>query len=94
MVLNTFFIAPILDMAHSLNADYVEARLLEAAALQQLQRLQEAAQSLESLLEAGRRTDHWLIASPHKIRARAAKKRRGRTSDKIHAPKIIDQTGT
>jgi len=44
-----------------LNSDYAEARLLEAVALQSLERLREAADSLNSLAESGRRVDHWLI---------------------------------
>jgi len=44
-----------------LNADYCEARLLEACALQQLARIQESANSLNSLIESGRRCTHWLI---------------------------------
>ena len=43
------------------NPDYVEARLLEAAALQQLGRRREAAESLNALLESGRRVEHWLL---------------------------------
>lgn len=43
------------------NADYVEARLLEAAALVELGRRREAAASLDKLLESGRRVDHPLI---------------------------------
>lgn len=43
------------------NADYVEARLLEAAALAELGRRREAAASLDKLLESGRRVDHPLI---------------------------------
>ncbi|MCB1184640.1 hypothetical protein KDM41_14515 [bacterium] len=45
-----------------LNPDYAEARLLEAVALQQAERLREAADSLNKLVESGRRVDHWLIA--------------------------------
>ncbi len=44
-----------------LNGDYVEARLLEAVALQGLERNREAADSLNDLVESGRRVDHWLI---------------------------------
>jgi len=43
------------------NPDYAEARLLEALALQKLDRLVEAADSLNSLVESGRRVEHWLI---------------------------------
>ena len=43
------------------NADYAEARLLEALALRNLGRLVEAADSLNALVESGRRVDHWLI---------------------------------
>lgn len=46
-----------------LNADYVEARLLEAVALAAQDRKLEAARSLDDLVEAGRRLDHWLIAN-------------------------------
>ncbi|MBU8869710.1 MAG: hypothetical protein KOO60_02435 [Gemmatimonadales bacterium] len=46
-----------------LNPDYVEARLLEGVALEQQDRLHEASKSLDSLIEVGRRVDHWLIAS-------------------------------
>jgi len=42
------------------NADYCEARLLECCALQQLGREREAAESLASLIESGRRVDHAL----------------------------------
>lgn len=42
------------------NPEYPEARLLEAAALTALDRRQEAARSLMSLRESGRRQDHWL----------------------------------
>lgn len=45
------------------NPDYVEARLLEAAALRRLGRLREAAASLDKLVESGRRVDHPLIAA-------------------------------
>jgi len=44
------------------NSDYAEARLLEAVALQKLDRLVEAADSLNALVESGRRVDHWLIS--------------------------------
>ena len=44
------------------NADYAEARLLEAVALHALDRRREAAESLNKLVESGRRVDHWLIA--------------------------------
>ncbi len=44
-----------------LNHDYIEARLLEAASLQALDRHKEAADSLNSLVESDRRIDHWLI---------------------------------
>jgi tetratricopeptide (TPR) repeat protein len=53
-----------LQEAHSalrLNPDYVEARLLEIVVLQELQRNLEAADRLNSLLELGRRVDHWII---------------------------------
>jgi len=43
------------------NPDYAEARLLESAALQKLDRLVEAADSLNALVESGRRVEHWLI---------------------------------
>ena len=43
------------------NADYAEARLLETVALQKQERLLEAADSLNSLVESGRRVEHWLI---------------------------------
>lgn len=46
-----------------INADYAEARLLEAAALVRLERPREAADSLHCLLESGRRVSHWLIDS-------------------------------
>jgi tetratricopeptide (TPR) repeat protein len=42
------------------NRDYCEARLLEACALQQLGRDREAADSLDALVESGRRVDHAL----------------------------------
>ncbi len=45
------------------NPDYVEARLLEAAALRRLGRPLEAAASLDKLVESGRRVDHPLIAA-------------------------------
>lgn len=44
-----------------LNPDYVEARLLEGAALASLGRRLEAAQALDALRESGRRVDHWLV---------------------------------
>jgi tetratricopeptide (TPR) repeat protein len=44
-----------------LNPDYVEARLLEATALQILEREREAADSLAALGESGRRVQHWLL---------------------------------
>jgi tetratricopeptide (TPR) repeat protein len=43
------------------NPDYVEARLLEICALQQLQRLQEAEASYQALGESGRRIDSGLL---------------------------------
>lgn len=43
------------------NPDYIEARLLEATALVELDREREALDSLEKLRESGRRVDHWLI---------------------------------
>jgi tetratricopeptide (TPR) repeat protein len=43
------------------NSDYAEARLLEAVALQKQERLVEAADSLNALVESGRRVEHWLI---------------------------------
>jgi tetratricopeptide (TPR) repeat protein len=46
-----------------LNSDYVEARLLEAVALQAGGRTREAAVSLNALVESGRRVGHWLIAA-------------------------------
>ena len=45
------------------NADYCEARLLEALALQKLERATEAADSLNALVESGRRVEHWVIGS-------------------------------
>lgn len=45
------------------NPDYVEARLLEAAALRRLGRPREAAACLDKLVESGRRVDHPLIAA-------------------------------
>ncbi len=42
------------------NPEYPEARLLEAAALAELDRGKEAADSLTTLRESGRRSDHWL----------------------------------
>lgn len=44
-----------------LNPDYVEARLLEATALQAVDRRREASDSLLALLESGRRVQHWLV---------------------------------
>ncbi|MEN8006929.1 MAG: tetratricopeptide repeat protein [Candidatus Krumholzibacteriota bacterium] len=44
------------------NPDYAEARLLETVALQKLERLVEAADSLNALVESGRRVEHWLIS--------------------------------
>ena len=44
------------------NADYAEARLLETVALQKLDRLVEATDSLNALVESGRRVEHWLIS--------------------------------
>ncbi len=43
------------------NPDYIEARLLEAAALARLGRPRDAAASLDKLCESGRRVDHALI---------------------------------
>lgn len=43
------------------NSDYAEARLLETVSLQKLDRLLEAADSLNALVESGRRVEHWLI---------------------------------
>jgi tetratricopeptide (TPR) repeat protein len=43
------------------NPDYVEARLLEAVALVRLERPREAADSLNALVESGRRVEHWLV---------------------------------
>jgi len=43
------------------NPDYAEARLLEAVALQKQDRLVEAADSINALVESGRRVEHWLI---------------------------------
>jgi tetratricopeptide (TPR) repeat protein len=43
------------------NPDYCEARLLEACALQALDRPREAKDSFEALIESGRRIDHWLL---------------------------------
>jgi tetratricopeptide (TPR) repeat protein len=45
-----------------LNPDYLEARLLEAVALQQRGRAREAAAALDALVESGRRVKHWLVA--------------------------------
>ncbi len=45
-----------------LNPDYAESRLLEAVALQALDRPREAAESLNKLVESGRRVEHWLIS--------------------------------
>lgn len=44
-----------------INHDYTEARLLESAVLSSLGRNQDAADSLNSLVETDRRVDHWLI---------------------------------
>jgi len=44
-----------------INPDYVEARLLETVSLRALGRSREAAVSLTSLSESGRRIDHWLV---------------------------------
>lgn len=44
------------------NPDYAEARLLETLALQKLGRGHEAADSLNALIESGRRVEHWLIS--------------------------------
>jgi len=44
------------------NPDYSEARLLETVALQRQERLNEAAVSLNALVESGRRVEHWLIS--------------------------------
>ena len=44
-----------------INPDYVEARLLEATALQGLDRRREAAEALAALQESGRRVEHWLL---------------------------------
>lgn len=43
------------------NPDYAEARLLEALSLKRLNRLREASDALNSLVESGRRVEHWLI---------------------------------
>jgi tetratricopeptide (TPR) repeat protein len=43
------------------NPDYAEARLLEALALKRLDRRREAADALNTLVESGRRVEHWLI---------------------------------
>lgn len=45
-----------------LNPDYPEARLLEALARMNLGQVEEAVRSLNSLVESGRRQDHWLIS--------------------------------
>jgi len=45
-----------------LNPDYIEARLLEAASLVRLDRSRDAADSLNALVESGRRVEHWLVA--------------------------------
>jgi tetratricopeptide (TPR) repeat protein len=45
-----------------LNPDYIEARLLEAEMLRRRERPREAAESLNALVESGRRVDHWLVA--------------------------------
>ena len=44
------------------NPDYAEARLLETVALQKLDRSVESADSLNALVESGRRVEHWLIS--------------------------------
>jgi tetratricopeptide (TPR) repeat protein len=44
------------------NPDYTEARLLETVALQKQERWVEAADSLNALVESGRRVEHWLIS--------------------------------
>ncbi len=44
-----------------LNPDYSEARLLKAVVLEKLGRNRESADSLNTLIESGRRVDHWLI---------------------------------
>ncbi len=44
-----------------LNPDYVEARLLHATVLVQMDRPLEAADQLNAMLESGRRGDHWLL---------------------------------
>jgi tetratricopeptide (TPR) repeat protein len=44
-----------------LNPDYAEARLLEALALLSAERSREAADSLQALVESGRRIEHWLV---------------------------------
>ncbi len=43
------------------NPDYAEARLLETVAMQRMDRLVEATDSLNALVESGRRIEHWLI---------------------------------
>jgi len=48
-------------LALRLNPDYAESRLLEAVALQEMGRDREAAESLNKLVESGRRVEHWLI---------------------------------
>ena len=44
------------------NPDYAEARLLETVSLQKMDRLVEATDSLNALVESGRRVEHWLIS--------------------------------
>ncbi len=48
-------------IALRINPDYIEARLLEVLALVHLERGQEAANSLNALVESGRRVNHWLV---------------------------------
>lgn len=46
-----------------INPDYVEARLLESVSLQHLERILDSANSLNALVESGRRVGHWVISS-------------------------------
>ncbi len=44
-----------------LNPDFIQARLLESVALGELDRKRESADSLNTLVESGRRVNHWLV---------------------------------
>lgn len=48
-------------IALRVNADYIEARLLEALSLSRLERSRDCAASLNTLVESGRRVSHWLV---------------------------------